>query len=131
MLDDTIKSLQEATRDVLYMSESDYPFQIIQRAGEGRPPDAQTVLELSSRAGGAVQVVPLETFFKHLIAEKPWHREQENATVRKFQKLLQVIRQHLPNAQVFRVGEIQVDVFILGNTADGDLAGLSTRAIET
>lgn len=112
------------------MSESDEPFEILHEKGTGEPPNAQKVRKLAGKQG-PVQVVPVEQFFKELTEEKSWHGEAEKADVRKYRNLLGVVQEHLPNAQVFRIGEIQVDVFILGNTSEGDLAGVKTKSIET
>jgi len=47
------------------------------------------------------------------------------------QSRLEVIRQHLSDAKVFKVGHRKVSVFIVGKTDEGDAAGLKTTAVET
>ncbi|MFB2767899.1 nuclease A inhibitor family protein [Pelatocladus sp. BLCC-F211] len=32
---------------------------------------------------------------------------------------------------LYRVGEIEIDVYIVGETTEGNLAGLSTKVVET
>jgi hypothetical protein len=48
----------------------------------------------------------------------------------KFQKLLQVIQEHLSGVKVFKVGdEAERDVYIVGKAKDGRLAGLKTTVV--
>jgi hypothetical protein len=51
--------------------------------------------------------------------------------VQRFQNLVSVLKQNLSQLQVYRVGNIEIDVYIVGVTDGGGLAGLSTKLVET
>lgn len=123
--------LARATADLLYMSESDYPFEIFERTGAG-PLDTAAFL----RAAGLPANTPVETrtvdqFFSWIAREEAGMDPEEAATTARFRELRRTLGQHLTNLRVFRTGEIEVKVWILGNTACGDLAGVTTISIET
>ena len=49
-----------------------------------------------------------------------------------FQNLQRVIQRQLSGVKVFRVGdEAEKDIYIVGKTRDGKLAGLKTSVVET
>jgi hypothetical protein len=51
--------------------------------------------------------------------------------VPRYRKLRETVRQVLRNPQVFRVGRIAIDCYIVGYDRAGNLVGLRTVAIET
>src|SRR5262249_32950352 len=124
--------LQQATEHLLYQSETDEPFEVIHWHNGAEKLDAAKVRELSGNPPGTpVQTQTLDDFFEELVTPQKWHGEQEKADVQKYQNLLKLIKQQLTEAQVFRVGETDLDIYIVGRTREGDWAGLKTRAVET
>ncbi len=51
--------------------------------------------------------------------------------MKKFQTLVQTLKDNLNEIKVYRIGAIDIDVYIIGKTQSGDLAGLSTKVVET
>jgi len=75
-------------------------------------------------------MLAVDGFFAIATQEEDWH-EEEQETVQRFQNLVSVLKQNLSQLQVFRVGSIEIDVYIVGVTGGGGLAGLSTKLVET
>jgi hypothetical protein len=42
-----------------------------------------------------------------------------------------IVKQNLSQLQVYRVGSIDIDAYIVGVTDGGEWAGLSTKVVET
>jgi hypothetical protein len=59
------------------------------------------------------------------------HGEEEKAAVQKYRRLQDAVQKNLADPKVFRVGQRNVTVFIVGRTDEGDAAGLRTTAVET
>lgn len=132
MPDDTESALQQAIKGLQYMSETDAPFEVIHWPDTSSTLDARKVLELSGhKPKDPVQNMSVEDFFKPLIETRSWHGAAEKADVRKYQELLGVIKTKLSDPQVFRVGNIQIDIFVVGKTPQGDWMGVKTKAVET
>jgi hypothetical protein len=122
----------EATGDLLYLSESDEPFEVIEWKEARGEPSAEGVLRFAGQEATIPRAeLSLDDFFKDLIQDKKWHGSEEKADVQRYRNLLQVIKQHLPSAKAFRFGEIEVDIFIIGRTAEGHWVGIKTKAVET
>jgi len=114
------------------MSESDEPFEVVSWKGPKGPLAPAELLKLAGHPPDtAVQAMTIEKFFKDLTEEQTWHGEEEKADVKRYQNLLQIIRQHLDDPLVFRVGKVEVTIFILGHTTAREWVGLRTKAVET
>ncbi|MEL7246133.1 MAG: nuclease A inhibitor family protein, partial [Cyanobacteria bacterium J06573_2] len=56
---------------------------------------------------------------------------EERETAKKYQALVETLKQNLDNIQVYKIGEVEIDVYIVGQLKSGDWVGLSTKAVET
>jgi hypothetical protein len=124
--------LRSASADVLFVSESESPFEVFLWE---LPADAQItpemIIDRTGVAGDiAIEFVDLESFFGVATTHQDWHGALETEMVNKYQNLVRVLQENLTDIQVVRVGEINIDVYIVGKT-DGNLAGLKTNVVET
>ena len=76
-------------------------------------------------------MLAVDGFFAIATQEEDWHDEEERETAKRFQNLVRILKQNLSQLQVYRVGSIEIDVYIIGMTPGGDWAGLSTQVVET
>jgi hypothetical protein len=131
MTDSIATQLQQASEGLLFLSETDAPFEVItwQTPGELTP---AKLLQLTNHPPDApVKVVSVDDFFAIATAEEAWHDEEKEETVKRFQHLVSILKQNLSQLQVYRVGSIEIDVYIMGMTPGGEVAGLSTKLVET
>jgi Nuclease A inhibitor-like protein len=121
-----ILGLQQATVDLLWVSESDYPFEVV---------TWDKGIELTPlalfKAEGAIESILLTDFFAPALIVEDWYEADELATVDRYKLLLQLIESNLIDLKVFRIGSIEVDVYIVGKTSDSDIVGLKTTIVET
>jgi hypothetical protein len=128
-MNNTINLLKQATDGLLMMSESEYPFEVF--AWESGQLNETTVLEKTGHSQGTpVKLVEIDDFFRNCVSEEDWHEDEEKATVKKFQNLVNVLKTNLTDLQVYKIGSKEIDVYIIGNTHDS-IAGISTKVIET
>src|SRR3954467_3292251 len=125
MPDPAINALKGATKGLLYMSETDAPFQTFAwKHGEGALTDKK-VLELSKHElGTKIEKVKLDEFLGD-------YAEGGDEDAEKYKNLLRVINEHLSDVRVFKVGQVNLDIYIVGRTRQGDWVGLQTKAVET
>jgi Nuclease A inhibitor-like protein len=122
--------LRQATADLLWMSESDYPFEVVtwERGIELNP---KALFPEVKSDEIPVETVTLTDFFAPAIAIEDWHEAEELAQVDRYKELLHAIESNLTEVQVFRVGEVEITIYIVGKTPDGELVGLKTQVVET
>jgi hypothetical protein len=125
-----LAGLERAAAGLFYMSESDYPletvcFEIGEKLGHER------LRELAGCGENArVEVRSLEDFFRDGRAvELP--RGGGTARPASFQSLVRLLRENLTDVKVYKVGEINIPVLVLGRSASGRWLGVSTRVVET
>jgi hypothetical protein len=125
--------LEKSTTGLLFMSETDAPFEYFAGGKAESGDSAKNFLKkhLNLDDETPVKAVSLEKFFKNAATEQDWHEEEEKATVKKFQELEQTLKEKLTDIEVVRVGETEIDAYILGKTESGEWAGLKTKLVET
>lgn len=108
--------LLSAAAGLLVMSESDYPLEIVNWDGKTSITPEYLCGICGKPDGSTIQEIDLETFF---VAKG------------KFRKVVTAIRDNLADITVYKVGEIDIPVFIVGRSQEGNWLGLSTRLIQT
>lgn len=131
MTDSIADQLQQASKGLLFLSESDAPFEVIHWPAQGEltPPK---LLQLTGHPPDApVELRTVDDFFAIATVEEDWHDQDERETVQRFHNLVSILKQNLSQLQVYRVGSIDIDAYIVGVTDGGELVGLSTKLVET
>lgn len=126
-----IRELEQATAGLLFMSESDHPFQLIHWKG-GTAVTPEYLRRRSGQAADApVEVRRLDDFFKLAASEPEWKSPAEIKTARRYQALVGLLKESLSEVEVYRVGQRNIAVYIVGQSATGNWLGVSTRVVET
>lgn len=123
--------LKEATKDLMFMSESDYPFEVFRwdKAREVSPDVLRK--EAGKGADDPVEEKSVDEFFKQAASMQDWHGNDEKVTAQKYQALVKLLKERLTDLKVYRVGSVNIAVFIVGKDEEGDWVGLSTQVVET
>lgn len=125
------EELREATRGLLFTSESDYPFEVIKWEGiEEISPD------YLREAAGQDKSAPVEErtiadFFRVATGEQEWKGEAELKSAKRYQSLVRLLEDNLKGVKVYRVGRINIGVYVVGRSGEGNWLGVSTRVVET
>ena len=118
-----LTALKKAADGLLLPSESEEPIEVIAWGGETGQLTDQEVLRLSGhKPGDRVEATDLDDIFRDAVAG-------DNA--KKFQKLIKTLKDTLDDIRVYRVGEVEKDVYIVGKTKGGGWAGLKSKVVET
>ena len=126
-----IKDLQQASAGLLWLSEADYPWEVVywQQISELTP---ETLLQqINYDSTSKIETKTLEQVFAVATAEQDWHNEAEKQEVESYQSLVNLLDHYLDNIQVYRVGEVEIELYVLGQTKHQAIAGLKTKIIET
>jgi hypothetical protein len=132
MTDDELeRELRKATRGLAFMSESDYPVEVIRW-----PASTEVTPEFLRGLGGEGASEPVvtaraEEFFRAAASEAGWKGGAEIATARRYQKLLGLMEEGLSGVTVYRVGGVNASVYVVGRHASGCWLGVTTRIVET
>jgi hypothetical protein len=126
------ESIGPLLTDLLFPSESDEPIEAITCPLKGDEP--LTVLDLKNwlmlPPGIFAEDVP-DNWLWDRVTDQEWSDETEKSRNARFTALRQSLNSQLHNRQVFRVGDVEIEVYLLGQLPDGSRAGIKTKVIET
>lgn len=129
--DALLKQLAAAAEGLLYPSETDAPF--LPFAWETMRDFSVDKLLLATRhdRNTPVEGMELGEFFKPLVRREEWFDDAERSTAHRFENLRDTLDDLLSEISVYRVGTVNIDIYVIGKTDDGYFAGVSTKAVET
>ena len=110
-----IEQLKKATAGLLFMSESDYPFEIIHWEGLTDLTHDFLCRLTSESEDCQVEEMEVEDFLRD----------------EKYRNILQVLSQNLAGSRAYKVGRINMPVYVVGRSKRGNWLGVSTRVVQT
>ena len=127
-----LEEIQAAIQDLRSPSETDSTFEIVHWKKQGTARSSADLLSLIGKPSGLpIQDVGLEKCFQDLTQNHEWHDADGKKTVEKYRKLLTVLKERLTDVKVFKVGEVVIDIYIVGRTAEDDWVGVVATDVET
>ena len=126
-----IARLDAATAGLQMPSETDAPFRTVYwplEKAEITP--SEIALYLTENAEARVETQSVETFFKNAVALEDWMNDDEKATAKQFEKLVETLDKELEKPLVYRIGEREITAAIIGKV-QGGFAGVVTTVVET
>ena len=129
--EEVIAELEKAAEGLLFMSESDYPFETVywKELPEMSPEFLLSVAGLSNDV--PVETVSVDHFFRIATSEESWRSEESRREAKKYQNLVRILKDNLDELKVYRLGSINIPVYIVGRSKTGNWLGISTRVVET
>lgn len=125
------EQIKKAVEGLYYISETDaeiLPF-------IGTQAETVTKEEILKQTKSAVNP-PVEErgfaeFFVRLTEIQDWFGDEEKETAQRFLRLKDLLERNLTSLKVFKIGKIQLDVYIVGLDDESKLIGIKTKAVET
>lgn len=118
-----LTELQAAVKGLLFPSETDAPLEAFAWPATGGGPPDEAAVRAAAKVDQktAVERVTLPELARTIPSEARGD----------FVPLFAALAHHLSGTAVFKVGAINIDVYIVGRTADGRFAGVKTKVVET
>jgi hypothetical protein len=125
--DEILTELARAADGLWYMSESDYPLAAVRTEGPDEPSPDRLRLIAGADACARVETRSLEGFFRDASAVRMGARP----TPASFESVLRTLAENLTDIRVYRIGTVNIAVYVLGRSPSGSWLGVSTRVVET
>ena len=126
-----ITQLESASKDLVWSSETEYPLEVFYWY-KNNSFDEHTLLELLNYpAETKVAIREFSSFFNSVTKLQPWHNEAEQLEVKQYRAIANLIAENLTDVRVYLLGEVEIDVYILGQTKHQAIAGLTTKIVAT
>lgn len=125
------QKLSELTKDLFYMSESDYPFEI-QTWQNVTSDDIKKHIAGLKDYGGVFETLPAHDFFKKIIDNLSNSGEEVLVQIAKrYEKLYDFLKGNSDTVKIWRCGRIEIDIYIVILKANQPTTVLRTTSIET
>ena len=124
-----LAEIEKSTDGLTYISETDAAVEPY-FGGRVETVEIHNLTDKGTGAGKYEKVQP-EQFFKRLTAEKNWFGASEKQRAARFASLQKLLEENLRDLTVFKIGHIQIDIYVVGFDVDGNLVGIKTKAVET
>ena len=128
---DLLKRIKKIAEGLYYISETDaeiFPF-------SGSKAERVVVEEVLKQTESAVDAPVKERdfneFFTRLTERQEWFGEEEIVTADKFAELKRLLECNLRDLKVFKIGRIELDIYVVGLDSENNLTGFKTKAVET
>ena len=124
-----LQQIKDASEGLLFISETDHPFEVVEFKSDNIEKEIKRLAQ--KPADALIEKQAIDYFFRNMVKTYPGYFEEQQSIAFRFLKLQELLKQALKDVQVYRVGSIQVDVFIIGRLHDGSFGGLKTKVVET
>ncbi len=125
------KRLAETCRGLIYISETDSAVEEFFGGYVGVISIRSVLKSLGISTDTKIRESAFEEFFDRLAAKKEWHSNAQMKNADGFANLRTLLATELKDIHVYRIGSIQVEIFVVGKDKSGRLAGVKMRAVET
>src|SRR5215210_5496759 len=110
------KELEQAIAGLLFMSESDYPFQTFLWKDNVDVTEGYLREQAGKGVDAPVKAQSVDAFFRAAVSEPDWKGAEEIAVAKRYQALVGWLKENLYNLKVYRVGEIDIQVYVPGRS---------------
>jgi nuclease A inhibitor-like protein len=123
--------IAKAADGLLFSSEADYPLEPFEWT-DTAPFSPDTLYKLTTLPPSTpVTKEDITDFFAPMLdpasGDTPEARKRRTRT----RKLVRLLRQNLSDLAVYKLGSVEMPIFIVGRLANGTIAGLRTTVVET
>lgn len=125
------ETLEKMCEGLVYMSETDANFTVF----VGNEVEAVTKEEILKQTkispNTLIEEKSFDEFFAKLTKIQDWFATEQKQMAEKFSELEKLLRENLIGKKVFRIGKIQIDIYVVGLDVENKLVGVKTKAVET
>ena len=130
-IDSVVEKIKRAVEGLYYISETDA--EIFAFRGDETDSVSKEVLlaQIGTNSNLAAEEIEFEKFFHPLTELQDWYGDEERQTAQKFSNLKDLLKRELKDLKVFKVGQIERDIYVVGLDSRNILTGIKTYTVET
>jgi hypothetical protein len=121
------------TADLMYPSESDEKIEYFEMEFSTNQKLSLADFRMYNgiRPELTIEEISFDDFFKPLIKMEDWFGEEEKKWAEDSLSLKNLLVEKAKDFQVFKIGSLEIDVYLLGKAEECKWVGLKTKVIET
>lgn len=126
-----IEKIGKAVEGLYYISETDA--EILPFSGEKAEEISKEKIlaQTKNSENSNVEERDFAHFFERLTKNQDWFGDEEIKNAQRFTELKNLLEENLRDIKVFKIGSIQLDIYVVGLDKENNLRGIKTKAVET
>lgn len=129
--DGLAEQIRKNAEGLFYISETDAEILPFVGTTADKVSKEEVLAQTNNAADSAVEERDFDGFFARLTEVQDWFGDEEKENVQKFIGLKEILENNLRDLKVFKVGKIELDIYVVGLDAENTLLGIKTKAVET
>ncbi len=134
-----VNRLHSLVADLWYPSETDAPVTVVVWPMPSPEPDsadqptasAKLVPQELAMARDPLTEHPADHFFQPILRQPFWHSAQGEHLAQRYEALQQFLRATLTDLRTYRLGQVEVALYVIGQHPGGHYVGVKTHVVET
>lgn len=133
---DDVDRLRTLVADLWYPSETDAPVVVVvwpvpsPEAASADPPPTPISQDLAA-SGAPLTEHSADQFFQPILRQPFWHSAQGEHLAQRYEALQQFLQAKLSNLRTYRLGQVEVTLYVVGQHPNGNYLGVKTQVVET
>ena len=128
---DLAEKIKDSIKGLYYISESEAEFSVFIGEKVESVSKEELLRQTKNSSDAKIEERNFAEFFDRLIKIQDWFEKEEIEDARKFSELEKLLRENLTDKKVFKIGKVQLEIYIVGLDAESNLSGVKTEAVET
>ena len=124
-----LAEISKCAAGLSYVSETDAEIEVVS-VGRAASVDLRWIVDESFQMHN-VREISIEGFFRRLTGLQEGLRDEQTVKAKRPAELWKLLKRNLHDIRVFEIGNVRVDIYVIGLDADNDLVGIKTKAVET
>ncbi|MFK7947935.1 MAG: nuclease A inhibitor family protein [Saprospiraceae bacterium] len=131
-VEELIEILKSMSEDLLFTSESDYPFEVICWSINTEIVDITTIQQyIDNKDKSIIKELTPDKMLSRMAKSRPYYSTERREKANRFRQIITFFESQVANAKAFKIGEVEIDIYIIGTVGDSHIIGLKTMAVET
>ena len=126
-----LSDIENAIKDLFYTSETDAKILLFVGSQADAVTKENLLIQTKNESNPKVEEKDFDQFFAQLTKIQDWFGDEEKEIAAKFSALRDLLKNNLKDLKVFKVGKINLDIYVIGLDTEGVLTGVQTKAVET
>ena len=125
------RQIKLLVKNLYYSSETDAEINAFKGTTAATLTVGEVLNQTRNKPDAPVEQRDFNEFFDRLTKIEDWFGDEEKANAAKFAALKDLLARNLRDLAVYKIGKIQLDIYVVGLPAENILIGIRTKAVET
>lgn len=129
--DGLIEQIKKACEGLFYISETDAEIMPFIGSNAQMISKEEILQQTNNPSDVTIEERNFSEIFQRLTKIQDWYGEEEISVANRFAELKSLLENNLKDLKVFKIGNIELDIYFVGLNVDSVLMGIKTKAVET